>query len=69
MTWKKLYNSSDLNFNNYCTIRDNMLSYSQGEQGSHVGENAAVTGCIKKAHIRFLVCTQVWITGWEMGYN
>lgn len=46
-----------------------MLLYSKGEQGSHVGENVAVRGCIKKAHIKFLVYTQVWITGWEMGYN
>lgn len=46
-----------------------MLLYSKGEQGSHVRENVAVRGCIKKAHIKFLVCAQVWIKGWEMGYN
>lgn len=69
VTWKKLCNSSDLNFNNYSTIRDNMLLYSKGEQGRHVGENVAVRGCIIKAHIKFLVYTQVWITGWEMGHN
>lgn len=65
MTWKKLCNSSDLNFNDYCTIRDNILSYSKGEQGSHVGENVAVIVCVKEAHIKFLM----WIMGWEMGYN
>lgn len=46
-----------------------MLLYSKGEQGRHVGENVAVRGCIIKAHIKFLVYTQVWITGWEMGHN